>query len=102
MNPIFDESNETHVPAKSIVLKYPQRSNKGVPKKQYEPNPKAKTKYLISNHVTSHRLSESYAFTLNQLSTVFIPGSVHGSIDKSKMDKGDERRDGGSTKECHL
>ena len=33
LNPIFDESNETHVPAENIVYKYPQRSNKGVPKK---------------------------------------------------------------------
>ena len=79
-NPIFDESNETHVFAEDIAPRYPQRSNKGVPKKQYEPDPKAKIKYPISNHVSFHRLSKSRAFTISQLSTVYIPSSVQDAL----------------------
>jgi hypothetical protein len=68
LNPCIDESNKIHDSDRCIALKYSQRSNKGVPKKQYEPNPKVKIKYPISNHVSSHKLSRSYAFTVNQLS----------------------------------
>ena len=72
MNPVFGESNETYVPAKNTAPRYPQRLNRGVPKKQYEPDPEAKTKYPINNYVSSHRLTKSYAFTVNQLSIVSI------------------------------
>jgi len=40
LNPCIDESNKIHDSDRCIALKYSQRSNKGVPKKQYEPNPK--------------------------------------------------------------
>ncbi|XP_028100140.1 uncharacterized protein LOC114299566 [Camellia sinensis] len=66
---------------------YPQRSNKGVLKKQYEPDPKAKSKYPISNHVSSRRLSESCAFTVNQLSTVSIPSNVQDALTDPKWTK---------------
>ena len=33
MNPVFGESNETYVPTKNTAPRYPQRLNKGVPKK---------------------------------------------------------------------
>ena len=36
-SPIFNESLETNVPPENFAPRYPQRSNKGVPKKQYEP-----------------------------------------------------------------
>ena len=67
-----------------VTNKYPQRSNRGVSKKQYEPDPKPKTKYPISNYISPHRLSESYAFSLNQLSTVSIPSNVQDALADSK------------------
>ena len=61
--------------------------NRGVPKKQYEPDPEAKTKYPINNYVSSHRLTESYAFTVNQLSTVSIPSNVQDALADPKWRK---------------
>jgi hypothetical protein len=87
LNPSIDESNEIHDSDRCIAPKYSQRSNKGVPKKQYEPNPKAKIKYPISNHVSFHRLSRLYAFTVNQLSTVSIPSNVHDALAYPKWTK---------------
>ncbi|XP_028106835.1 uncharacterized protein LOC114305899 [Camellia sinensis] len=43
----------------------PDRSNRGVPPVKYEPDPKSKVKYPVGNHVSSKRLSESYASYLN-------------------------------------
>lgn len=40
---ILDESNNFPIIADDIVQTYQQRSNRGVPKKQYELDPKAKT-----------------------------------------------------------
>uniref|UniRef100_A0A6N2KJR5 Reverse transcriptase Ty1/copia-type domain-containing protein n=1 Tax=Salix viminalis TaxID=40686 RepID=A0A6N2KJR5_SALVM len=76
--PIFD--NEIPVIVENRANKYPQRSNRGVPKKQYELDPKNKTKYPISDYVSSHRLSSSYALTVNQLSTVSIPSNVQDAL----------------------
>ena len=86
-NPSIDESNEIHDSDRCIALKYSQRSNKGTPKKQYEPGPKAKIKYPISNHVSSHRLSRSYAFTINQLFIVSIPSNVQDALANPKWIK---------------
>ncbi|XP_068639297.1 uncharacterized protein [Aristolochia californica] len=72
-NLVFDESIEICVPIENITPKYPQRLNRGVLKKQYEPDLEAKTKYSINNYVSSHRLTKSYAFTVDQLSWVSIP-----------------------------
>ena len=67
--------------------RYPQRSNRGIPKRQYEPNPKSKIKYPISNYMSSHRLCESYALTVNQLSTISIPSSVQDALEDPKWTK---------------
>ena len=87
MNPVFGESNETYVPVENTAPRFPQRLNRGVPKKQYEPDPEAKTKYPINNYVSSHRLTESYAFTINQLSTVSIPSNVLDALANPKWRK---------------
>ena len=87
MNLVFGESNETYVPAENKAPRYPQRLNRGVPKKQYEPDHEAKTKYQINNYVSAHRLTESYAFTVNQLSTVscfYFRFLLHDSIIPSR------------------
>jgi hypothetical protein len=52
--------------------------NKGIPKKQYEPDLTVKTKYPINNYVSSHRLTRSYA--VNQLSTVSIPSNMQDAL----------------------
>ncbi|PRQ41827.1 putative RNA-directed DNA polymerase [Rosa chinensis] len=81
-NPI--ESNHSSTPRRPVEPRYPQRSNKGIPRKQYEPDLRTKAKYPIANHVTTHRLSESYALTVNQLSTVAIPRTVQEALDDPK------------------
>lgn len=63
MDPIVHESDKTRMFADSIVLRYSQRANKGVPNKQYELD--SKVKYPINNYVLSYRLFESLAFTVN-------------------------------------
>ena len=60
--------------------RYSQRSNKGVTKKQYEPNIKTNVRYPINNYVSSHRLSKPYALTINQLSQVSIPSNVQDAL----------------------
>jgi hypothetical protein len=84
LNPISNEStvifDKTLVPLKSLVPTYSQRSNEGIPKKQYEPDLSVTVKYPINNYVSTHRLSESYALTLNQLSNVSIPSSMQEAL----------------------
>ncbi|PNX72348.1 pentatricopeptide repeat-containing protein mitochondrial-like, partial [Trifolium pratense] len=87
-SPFFDQPNETNAPIdQDIAPRYPHRSNKGIPKKLYEPDPKAKIKYPINNHVSSHRLSESYALAVNHLSNVIIPSSVQDALLDPKWKK---------------
>ena len=57
LNPIPNEFNEIPVLENNVTNRYPQRLNRGVPKKQYEPDPKHKTKYPINNYIFTHRLS---------------------------------------------
>jgi hypothetical protein len=60
--------------------RYSQRPNKGVTKKQYEPDIKTNVRYPINNYVFSHRLSEPYTLTINQLSQVSIPSNVQDAL----------------------
>ncbi|GJW81349.1 putative RNA-directed DNA polymerase [Tanacetum coccineum] len=53
--------------------RYPARHNRGIPKKQYQPDLKAKAKYPIGDYVSSHLLARSHAFLVEELSTVTIP-----------------------------
>ncbi|GJX06513.1 putative RNA-directed DNA polymerase [Tanacetum coccineum] len=50
---VLQETNDTS------QARYPTRSNRGVPKKRYQPDLKAKVKYPIGNYV-SHHLEESH------------------------------------------
>ena len=54
--------------------------NRGIPKKQYDPDIHTKAKYPINNFISTHRLSESYAYTVNQLSIVSIPKNVQEAL----------------------
>ncbi|RVW90637.1 Retrovirus-related Pol polyprotein from transposon RE1 [Vitis vinifera] len=58
----------------------PHRHNRGIPKPTYEPELSTKVKYLMSNYVSNHRLSESNKSFVNQLSTVAIPNSVQEAL----------------------
>jgi hypothetical protein len=82
--PITEESapnDQVHSNPNSSNSRYPRdRPNRGIPKKHYEPDPKAKAKYPINNFVSTHKLSESLALTVNQLSTVSIPSSVQEAL----------------------
>lgn len=62
-------------------------SNRGIPQKQYEPNPKAKIKYSISNYKSSYRFSESYELIINELSTISTPSSVQDDLEDPKWTK---------------
>ena len=87
LNLISNEINETLVLENNVINRYPQILNRGVPKKQYEPDPKNQTKYSISNYISTHRLSESNAFTINQLSNVSIPSNVQDALADPKWIK---------------
>lgn len=52
------------------------RNNRGQPKKQYEPELKAKGRYPIINYVSKHRLAKSHALLVDQLDTILIPKNV--------------------------
>ena len=62
----------------------PNRVTRGKPKVSYEPVLNSKSKYLINNYVSYHRLSkESMAF-VNQLSVISIPNSVQEALKDPK------------------
>ena len=58
----------------------PTRSNRGIPPTRCELDLKAKTKYPISNHVSYHRLSKSYASYVLQLSSISIPSNIQEAL----------------------
>ncbi|BFG42330.1 hypothetical protein CerSpe_286040 [Prunus speciosa] len=62
----------------------PPRSTRGKPKPQYCPDLNAKSKYPINNHVSTHRLSKSYASFVNQLSTVCVPSKWQDAVTDSR------------------
>lgn len=70
----------------SIVSQYhlPSRSNRGQPPIRYEPDLKSKAKYPIGNHVSSHKLSRSYALFVSQLSAVSIPSNLQEALADSR------------------
>ncbi|XP_014511358.1 uncharacterized protein LOC106770050 [Vigna radiata var. radiata] len=70
-------SSNTH----NTQIRRSGRQNKGISKPVYEPDSRVKVKYPISSYVSSHRLSESYALTVEQLSIVSIPNSVQEALE---------------------
>ena len=55
----------------------PHRHNRGIPKPTYEPGLSIKVKYLMSNYVSNHRLSESNKSFVNQLA---IPNRMQEAL----------------------
>ena len=62
----------------------PPRTTRGIPRQQYDPDPKTNVKYPIANHVSLHRLSPSCASFVCQLSTISIPSNVQEALKDSK------------------
>ncbi|KAK0595675.1 hypothetical protein LWI29_008945 [Acer saccharum] len=58
----------------------PPRSNRGISPIKYEPDPKSKVRYPISDHVSSKKLSKSYASYMLQLSYVSIPSKMQEAL----------------------
>ncbi|CAL8997528.1 unnamed protein product [Prunus brigantina] len=71
-----DPSNEIHLQPYQL----PVRKNRGIPNIQYEADPKAKVKYPISNHVSTHRLSAPHAMLIKQLDSLSTPSSVEEAL----------------------
>ncbi|GJW41660.1 putative RNA-directed DNA polymerase [Tanacetum coccineum] len=78
---VLQEMNDTS------QARYPTRSNQGIPKKQYQPDLKAKAKYPIRNYVSHHRLASTHALVVEKLSTVSIPSNVHEVVKNEKWKK---------------
>jgi hypothetical protein len=81
-NPIFNDG--TIFESQVSQYRLPARSNRGIPPIQYEPNPKCKAKYPISNHVSFQKLSKSYASFVLQLSSVPIPSKMQEALADDK------------------
>ena len=81
IDPSFHETTNTPN-TESIIVQYnlPPRSNRGQPPIRYEPDLQSKVKYPISNYVSSHKLSKSYASFVSQLSSISIPSNVQEAL----------------------
>ena len=64
--------------------RYPIRSNRGKPKKQYELALKTKGRYSISNYVSPHRLARSHALMVEELTTTTIPSDVQEALNDER------------------
>ncbi|GJU66615.1 putative RNA-directed DNA polymerase [Tanacetum coccineum] len=78
---VLQETNDTS------QARYLTRSNRGVLKKQYQPDLKAKAKYPIGNYVSHHRLASPHALVVEKLSTVSILSNVHEAVKNEKWKK---------------
>jgi len=85
---ILQETEDAHeIPPDEPAPRYPVRSNRGVPKKQYQPNLNAKSRYPIGNYVSHHRLASSHALAVNNLSSTSIPNNVQEAVKDEKWKK---------------
>ena len=76
-----DHPPEISIPS-TLVL--PHRSTRGIPPTKYEPDPKARVRYPINNHVSSHKLSDSYASYVHNISSVSIPSTLQEALADSR------------------
>ncbi|CAJ2659174.1 unnamed protein product [Trifolium pratense] len=81
INPcLHDTTNTPNTESTNIQYNLPPRSNRGKPPVRYEPDLQSKVKYPISNYVSSHKLSRSYASFVSQLSSISIPSNVQEAL----------------------
>ena len=62
---VHSEVNSYPLVTPNTEPRYPSRINRGIPKRQYDPDLNTKAKYPINNFISTHRLSESYAYIVN-------------------------------------
>ena len=91
-NPLEVLSNSTlddniDLESQSSQYHLPPRSTRSIPPIRYEPDPKAKVKYPISDHVSSQKLSKSYASYVLQLSSVSIPSKMQEALTDARWTK---------------
>lgn len=81
INPyLHDTTNTPNTESTNVKYDLPTRSNRGKPPVKYEPDLQSKVKYPISNYVSSHKLSWSYASFVSQLSSISIPSNVQEAL----------------------
>ena len=69
---VHNEVNSSPLVTPNTEPRYPSRINRGIPKRQYDPDLNTKAKYPINNFISTDHLFESHAYTINQLTTVSI------------------------------
>ena len=82
-NQLLSGSNvtpESQVRSEPPIRILPDRTTRGVPRVNYEPDLTSKAKYPLSNFVSYHRLSKECESFVNQLSAVSIPNSVQEAV----------------------
>ena len=77
----------THQTLSLLQYNLPPCSNHDQPPAKYEPYLQAKVKYLISKYVSSHRLSQSYASFVSQLSSISVPSNIQEVLADSRWTK---------------
>jgi hypothetical protein len=81
---LADTPNTPNTESSNVQYNLPTLSNRGKPPVRYEPDLQSKVKYPISNYVSSHMLSRSYASFVSQLSSIFIPSNVQKALADTK------------------
>lgn len=85
--PIFVTLDQDVTQEETIKTRYPVRKNRGVPKKQYQPELKSGCKYPINNYVSSYKLAKPQRTMIEELSTVVTPKNIHDALKDSRWRK---------------
>lgn len=60
--------------------RYPVRRNRGVPRKQYQPDLTSKSRYPINNFVSTAKLADTQRCMVEELSSVVIPKNIQDAM----------------------
>jgi len=77
---LYETTNTPNIESTTVQYNLPPCSNRCQPPAKYEPDLQAKVKYPISKYVSSHRLSQSYASFVSQLSSIPIPSNIQKAL----------------------
>ena len=83
-NPISTIVDDVNFESQLPQYRFPPCSNYGIPPIKYEPNPKSKARYPISDHVSSQKLFKSYASYVLQLSFVSISSKMQEALTNAR------------------
>ena len=84
---LHETTNTPNIESITVQYNLSPRSNRGQPPTKYEPDLQAKVKYPISKYVSSHRLSQSYASFVSQLSSIYIPSNIQEALTDPRWTK---------------